>query len=190
MLILTRLLCQGSDLYQFKTWLRPWSLATRREELSIRRTPGTCAWSLTHDYLKTWLDSSASQEANTGVWIFGKPGSGKSILSEFLVEHLLQSRHLGPWSGAVCEGNTQNNEPCPIIDPGVRISVLYFFCQGKEEIELSSIFRTMINQLLQQHPESQKLHLIALQFQKDHDDASVSELLDFLLKLIDELKGA
>jgi len=165
------------------------SLATRREELRTHRAPGTCAWSLTHDYLETWLDSSASQEANAGVWIFGKPGSGKSVLSEFLVDHLQQSHHLGPWKGAVCEGNTQNDDPCPIIDPRVRSSVLYFFCQGKEEVEPSGIFRTMINQLLQQHPESQKLQIFALQFQKDHDDPSVSELLDFLLILINELKG-
>jgi hypothetical protein len=67
--------------------------------------------------------------------------------------------------------------------------VLYFFCQGKEEVEPSGIFRTMINQLLQQHPESKKLHLIGLQFQKDYDDPSVSDLVDLLLKLVDELKG-
>jgi Cdc6-like AAA superfamily ATPase len=136
-----------------------------------------------------WLDSSASQEVNTGVWIFGKPGSGKSVLSEFLVDHLQQSHHLGHWKGAVCDGNTQNDDPFPIIHPLVQISVLYFFCQGKEEVEPSGIFRTMINQLLQQHPESRKLQLIALKFQNDHDDPSASELLDFLLKLINELKG-
>jgi Cdc6-like AAA superfamily ATPase len=140
--------------------------------------------------LETWLDSSASQLANSGIWIFGKPGSGKSVVSEFLVDHLQKSHHLGPSSEAVCEGDTQKDASCRTTDPRIKFSVLYFFCRGKDEIEPSDIFRTMVNQLLRQHPESQKLHSIALQFKKESDDPSASSLLELLLKLIKELKGA
>ena len=46
------------------------------------RMPGTCHWLLDHPQYHDWRDSNCSSL----LWISGDPGSGKSVLSKFLVD--------------------------------------------------------------------------------------------------------
>lgn len=49
------------------------------------RKPGTCSGFLDHDQVKNWVNSDSSQI----LWVHAPPGSGKSVLSSFMVDHLL-----------------------------------------------------------------------------------------------------
>ena len=53
-----------------------------------RWTPGTCDWILFNAPFKKWVDES--EESPTMLWLHALPASGKSILSSFLINHLLE----------------------------------------------------------------------------------------------------
>lgn len=46
------------------------------------RLPNTCAWTLSHDLVGSWLDHDIPR-----LWLYGGPGTGKSVLAAYLVEH-------------------------------------------------------------------------------------------------------
>ncbi|KAK4097307.1 hypothetical protein N658DRAFT_500536 [Parathielavia hyrcaniae] len=53
-----------------------------------RWTPGTCTWMLNHETFNGWVaDSSPKPRV---LWIHGNAASGKSILSSFLINHLVE----------------------------------------------------------------------------------------------------
>ncbi|KAK4207127.1 hypothetical protein QBC37DRAFT_433960 [Rhypophila decipiens] len=54
-----------------------------------RWTPGTCTWVFREPSFMKWIDGS-SPFSNI-LWIYGVPGSGKSILSSYLIDHLAQN---------------------------------------------------------------------------------------------------
>ncbi len=51
------------------------------------RMPGTCHWLLDHPQYHDWRDSNCSSL----LWISGDPGSGKSVLSKYLVDQAFPS---------------------------------------------------------------------------------------------------
>ncbi|KAK8101908.1 hypothetical protein PG999_012282 [Apiospora kogelbergensis] len=55
-----------------------------------RWVPGTCAWLLNHETFASWVNDSHSEPFI--LWINGNAASGKSILSSFVIDHLV---HLG-----------------------------------------------------------------------------------------------
>lgn len=57
------------------------SLFDRRADA---REPDTCEWILTHSRFKSWLDLDHSRSY---LWLKGKPGSGKTTLTTFIVNH-------------------------------------------------------------------------------------------------------
>ncbi|KAH6656268.1 hypothetical protein BKA67DRAFT_551404 [Truncatella angustata] len=50
---------------------------------------GTCAWLLSHEAFESWINANDHQARL--LWIHGNAASGKSVLSSFVVEHLVQS---------------------------------------------------------------------------------------------------
>lgn len=52
------------------------------------RLPNTCSWILDHSLVKKWLRAEGAPRLG----IYGGPGTGKSVLSSFLIDHL-QSAH-------------------------------------------------------------------------------------------------
>ncbi|KAK0702879.1 hypothetical protein B0T21DRAFT_416756 [Apiosordaria backusii] len=55
-----------------------------------RRTSGTCDWILKNDPFTNWMNDN--HQKPRVLWIHGNPGTGKSILSSFVVNHLKQLR--------------------------------------------------------------------------------------------------
>ncbi|KAL8788977.1 MAG: hypothetical protein Q9213_001386 [Squamulea squamosa] len=53
-----------------------------------RWTTGTCSWILSHPTFKEWVRDG--EGSPTMLWLHALPGSGKSILSSFIINHLLQ----------------------------------------------------------------------------------------------------
>lgn len=53
-----------------------------------RWTPGTCSWILSHEAFDRWLNEGSHFPRI--LWIHGNAASGKSILSSFIIDHLIQ----------------------------------------------------------------------------------------------------
>ncbi|KAL8838171.1 MAG: hypothetical protein Q9176_005254 [Flavoplaca citrina] len=53
-----------------------------------RWTTGTCDWILSHTIFKQW--ATDQEESPVMLWLHALPGSGKSILSSFVINHLLE----------------------------------------------------------------------------------------------------
>ncbi|KAL2022188.1 hypothetical protein VTK56DRAFT_6017 [Thermocarpiscus australiensis] len=54
-----------------------------------RWTPGTCTWILSDETFKGWMDDLRPKPRV--LWVYGNAASGKSILSSFLINHLVES---------------------------------------------------------------------------------------------------
>lgn len=53
-----------------------------------RWVPGTCAWILSHETFHGWINDDFQKPRL--LWIHGSAASGKSILSSFIIDHLVQ----------------------------------------------------------------------------------------------------
>jgi len=104
---------------------------TYQEDLEFflsRWTSGTCNWILSNPSFKKWVDEST--EAPALLWLHGFPGSGKSILSSFVVSHLL----------------------------GESVCVYYFFRFGdKSKSSLSACLRAIALQTAAQLPQFRRV---------------------------------
>ena len=54
-----------------------------------KATPGTCQWIVNHDKFQKWI----SDDSSSFLWITANPGCGKSVLSSWLVDHLVANGH-------------------------------------------------------------------------------------------------
>jgi NACHT domain/Ankyrin repeats (many copies) len=110
------------------TWLQPAPVTEDLVELSKRRHPDTCHWIYDTLEFKSW-ESRKYQH----LWIYGKPGSGKSVLAASFVEYL------------------QMHDS----------AVAYFFCSSGDDSRqtIDSILRTWLWQLLDQMPQFVSLAL-------------------------------
>ncbi|RKL15953.1 hypothetical protein BFJ63_vAg16098 [Fusarium oxysporum f. sp. narcissi] len=92
-------------------------------------TEGTYDWLLRHQKFMSW--ASCDQGL---LWIKGKPGSGKSTLLQYLLNHMMA-----------------------IFNTGEVALILSFFFHGRgSELQRtpSSLFRSLLYQLLRQFPEA------------------------------------
>jgi WD40 repeat protein len=98
---------------------------TDLKSYSTRRTAGTCDWILQHSALQGWL-GDAERKPHI-LWIYGSGASGKSILSSFIINSLIQ-----------------DGQPCH-----------YFFVrfEDKKKRALSTILRSLAAQLSYSIPE-------------------------------------
>src|SRR5690349_16712913 len=69
------------------------------------RVEGTCQWILSNSQYRDW----SLQNETCLLWISGYPGSGKTILSAYLLEYLSAGE----------------------LSPGLRTTLCYFFCDEK-----------------------------------------------------------
>ncbi|RKK66726.1 hypothetical protein BFJ69_g15146 [Fusarium oxysporum] len=99
------------------------------------RAAGTCEWILGTEELVAWLDTgqglTPESPATDILWLYGNPGTGKSIMSIFLAEEL-SNRF------SATDGKTLS----------------YFFCDSNfdKRKTATSVIRGLLWQLVQQHP--------------------------------------
>ncbi|KAM7184417.1 hypothetical protein V8F20_012240 [Naviculisporaceae sp. PSN 640] len=58
-----------------------------------RWTEGTCHWVLSEPSFTKWLDDHSQPSTSSLLWIHGLPGSGKSVLSSYLVDYMAHHGH-------------------------------------------------------------------------------------------------
>jgi Cdc6-like AAA superfamily ATPase len=101
------------------------NLADYKAQLPVP-VQGTCSWILSDPQYVSWIKSE-----ETGLlWVTGEPGSGKTMLSVYLTEHLTFSSNASSHS-----------------------HVFYFFCDDKitTQRNANDILRSILHQILQQH---------------------------------------
>lgn len=89
-----------------------------------RAADDTCAWILSNDRYRAWVARQGLEKSNGLLWIKGKPGSGKSTLTKYLLER--ESRL-----------------------PGSLRLVFFFNARGAElERTLLGLYRSLVSQLV------------------------------------------
>lgn len=53
------------------------------------RLPETCVWTLDHELVGSWLDPQSY--STNRLWIYGGPGTGKSVLAAYLIDHVKET---------------------------------------------------------------------------------------------------
>jgi hypothetical protein len=111
----------------------------------------TCRWILQSapnrsqkwDSLTEWLSSST--ESRRIYWIYGKPGSGKSTMMQFLDQNIVTSDHMLPWA-----------------EERTVLRAQYFFWNPGNKLQKSNtgLLRGLLVQLLEKQPHliSQVIH--------------------------------
>lgn len=114
-----------SKLEELKTQLAPCESQDEDFEFFHKRwTPGTCDWILRTPTFEDW--AGEKEDCTTIFWLDALPGSGKSILSSFIIHHLLRN----------------------------SLCVYYFFRFGdRGKRSLSSCLRTIAFQLAEKLPQ-------------------------------------
>ncbi len=106
-------------------WLSPTDAESDLRKLSRERTTDTCGWLQRKIIFKSWRTDRES-----GIlWVYGIPGSGKSILASYIIDQL-----------------KPKDDEAPLI---------FFFCSNRNENRRASshILRSLIHQLATQRPE-------------------------------------
>ncbi|KAH8645583.1 hypothetical protein BGZ60DRAFT_340639, partial [Tricladium varicosporioides] len=94
------------------------------------RTADTCGWLQKNEVFESWTNDTESSL----LWIYGIPGSGKSILASYIVDQL-------------------KSKTSKLADPSP--SLIFFFCSNRSESRRASthILCSLIHQLTLQRPE-------------------------------------
>ncbi|KAF8441250.1 hypothetical protein BGX38DRAFT_1134072 [Terfezia claveryi] len=103
--------------------------------------PGTGRWLLRARMVKRWLDSSTA--GVPVLWLYGKPGAGKTILASVIVEEArAMKKNL---STSISTPNSCNN----------LISVAFFYCRhgNPNKNSFINVMKGLIVQICKQNPE-------------------------------------
>ncbi|KAF8242792.1 hypothetical protein K440DRAFT_564148, partial [Wilcoxina mikolae CBS 423.85] len=121
-----------------------------------KRHSSTLNRMLDHDTFKTWKTKSS----NALLSILGNPGSGKSVLAGFMIDHLIE--------------NTT-----------VASKVAYFFCDDKQDRQKSaeSLLRGLIHQLIIHTPELVKHAMHSYTSQEERMVESLDTLWQIFLSV-------
>lgn len=109
----------GSELAQDDQW---------KDRLAEQRSaPFTCQWLLSNSIFMAW---ASFETVHNVLWINGKAGTGKSVLSAFIIDAL---RSRSPPSMTGQSGNDGRPSQCSTMSS--RSTVLFFFCGIDRAIE-------------------------------------------------------
>jgi hypothetical protein len=130
------------------------------EDHKEARLKGTCQWALENPTVRHWL--SLQRPRCDHLWVYGGPGTGKSVLAAFLIEHVRQHQ---------------------IVDDEIT---LYHFCDGKDQpihVLRDFIWQLLLRKRRSSHPRLADLvHLFS--FHQDDFEFSMAQIESFFLDFI------
>ncbi|KAH0537354.1 hypothetical protein FGG08_005833 [Glutinoglossum americanum] len=121
---LSRIECSLHERWKVMKWLSPIDMEGIRNRESRRRTESSGQWLLQDEFFQDWLQSK-----HRALWISGPPGSGKTVLSAFIVDTIRDR-----------------------IESEAKQALAFFFCDRGNEENASTlkILASMIAQVLGQ----------------------------------------
>lgn len=181
----------NKELKELRKWLGP-STGAQKRQLEARyadqrrtvSTYATCQWIGELDVFQQW---SSGLNTNNVMWIYGKPGSGKSVLAAYLIKLLREelSEPKSPQAPRNCDLPT-SLPACQMLRE--KPNVLYFFCGVESSREYPENFLgTLVNQLLSHHAENLKLQAAAIHLAsspESSEGAEATKLTKFLIDCI------
>ena len=113
---------------EVRLWLQASNSANDLRKLCETRTADTGTWVLEKEHYTSWRISTESSI----LWIYGIPGSGKSVLAFYIIDNLLLNKR----------------------ESDAKTPVIYFFYSGRNETQRTSvhILRSLVAQLQAQYP--------------------------------------
>lgn len=125
-----------------------------QEAARALRHPNTCRWVLSKDEFLEWSNDTAIK---LPLWIYAKPGAGKTILSSFLIDHYQRSNASG--------------------EPG---KVFYFFCKDADTDKNTpiAVVRSLLYQLYRAETSNQNYR--AARIADALDKSGQSKATDYL----------
>ncbi|KAF8454286.1 hypothetical protein BDZ91DRAFT_562030 [Kalaharituber pfeilii] len=98
--------------------------------------PGTGSWVLRDTRIRRWLD--ATNMTDTELWLFGKPGAGKTVLTSVIIEELERMR-------ASASPDTSN----------MLVAVAYFYCRycTENKDNFNAVGRGILSHLIKYNEE-------------------------------------
>ncbi|KAI9770873.1 MAG: hypothetical protein M1839_002993, partial [Geoglossum umbratile] len=157
-------------------WIAPASSEGRLLLLQGKRYAGTCEWIRKEDAFLKWLnvsqfDSTSEHASNSRyLWIYGKPGSGKSVLSSYvkdMVTEMIDGRHRRTVASdqSVCD-----DKECQVgarhLKSGDERVLLYFSVEG--DIKAPQVIASLVDQILVRFVSDPASQHIARKFQTEH----------------------
>ncbi|KAI9786679.1 MAG: hypothetical protein M1839_006230 [Geoglossum umbratile] len=183
----------SDKLEQLRNWLNPFeSTASREQALQNQRFEGTCEWTTRLDVVSQWLNPDIAMPVSGAIrdgrclWIHGKPGSGKSVLSAFLhdrVKAVVAEHNKRAIGDARCSGAGDSPSCAPALAADFW-TALYFPFHGGAKFGQAVV--TLVHQLLQQHPENKALHKVTDGFQSG-STLTPDDAVNLLLALVKNL---
>ena len=142
-----------SDYQRIQTFLSPSAVTQAHafEQNQARRDPDTCHWMNQHKIISDWRTFSSE---NNVAWMYGAPGSGKSVLSAALV----RSVESGLEELAEC-WVTSDDTVCAVKAQRDELPAVAYYFGGFEDnmFPCWNILSTMVHQCLLQHCEHYQL---------------------------------
>ncbi|KAJ6482446.1 hypothetical protein C8R45DRAFT_1001490 [Mycena sanguinolenta] len=144
-------------------WLKPLPMDSRLHAILELRHPDTCKWLLENALFQEWKSTKGSL-----LWLNGIAGSGKTVISSVVIDHLLQ---------------TCTSEEV----------VLYTFCEfrNQQSINPGAILCTLFSGLLRSYPDEISAtfdDLIREEQKKQSPPQTVARLLKLIRKAIPAFK--
>ncbi|PGH14460.1 hypothetical protein AJ80_05905 [Polytolypa hystricis UAMH7299] len=155
--------CPDGKVKEIQDWLSPVPFL-EYENLQAHRLEGTCEWVFDMDIVKMWLNPQPSDPKT--VWISGKAGSGKSIITTYLYDHIsaiVDQENWSPTDPSRCSG-MPDSISCKHYSMLDNQAVLYF--PFKRDRTIASAIRTLIDQILRFQPLNSNLQEIVLEFKR------------------------
>ncbi|KAJ6482417.1 hypothetical protein C8R45DRAFT_1099709 [Mycena sanguinolenta] len=144
-------------------WLKPLPMDSRLHAILVLRHPDTCKWLLENTLFQKWKSTKGSF-----LWLNGIAGSGKTVISSVVIDHLLQ---------------TCTSEEV----------VLYTFCEfrNQQSITPGAILCTLFSGLLRSYPDEISANfddLIREERKRQSPPQTVAPLLKLIRKAIPAFK--
>ena len=139
-----------------------------------------------------WLDPDIAKPIAGAIqdgrclWVQGKAGSGKSVLSAFLNDQVnaIVAEHNKQAIGNVRCSGEGDSEPCaPALRADLWTALYFPFHNGAK---FAQAIVTMVHRLLQRHPENKALHQVTDEFQSRA--LTPETAMNLLLALVTKLK--
>ncbi|WYZ34302.1 hypothetical protein EsH8_I_000578 [Colletotrichum jinshuiense] len=126
-----------------------------------KRWPGTGSWLLDHDHFKSWLQDASGPPL---LWCNGGPGTGKSVLSSVVVDHLQQQ--------------------LPSHAPGSILVYAYFSYRDHEGEQTDAAVASLTKQLIR---SNEKVPATVVRTFRDHSSQDRKPVLEIITEMFCEV---